>query len=253
MVAPLKFAISDEAIGLVGRSGGKPGPEQRLVDGFIEWIQCELDALPGPTEWAIFQEPALVTGYPDLVLAEYDPKIYEHWPHGHLRLQKTEIRIAHMLHNNNGLPSRELEERLGLKSKRLLESLERLLDAELIEWRDGNWKCVSLEKVFGIKRLVAIEAKMSNWQSAFRQAALNGWFASETYVLLPVQRPTAKVLQRAETIDVGVYLCNDSGVREVQRPRNSTPLPACYVSWFFNEWLGRNMNLHCGSAAATLN
>ena len=99
-----------------------------------------------------------------------------------------------------------------------------------------------MSEFFGVKKLIAVEAKMNNWAEVFNQAWLNQWFASESYVLSPVMRPEEKNLIRSEMLGIGIYVSSHHGIKKI-RPSSVNPMPSCYASLLFNEWIGRRLSL----------
>jgi hypothetical protein len=51
----------------------------------------------------------------------------------------------------------------GSFSNRVSVSLERLHDADLLTYSSGSWRVKSLSKIFAVRRLITIEAKVSAW------------------------------------------------------------------------------------------
>jgi hypothetical protein len=216
----------------------RTGPELNLVNSFLEEVINNQDS--SIANVAFFIEPKIDSGIPDIVMVEYDPSCYENWQDERFYVRPHDLKILHHLYSCTAASSPSIEASLGLDSKKLLRSLEVLLDAGLIERRSGLWQPVALTQAYGIRRLVAIEAKVKDWQGAFQQARLNQWFASETFVLLPFTDLPAKLVERSEAWGVGVlcYTGLQDGIKELCSSRKD-PLPACYVSWVFNESLGR--------------
>jgi len=235
----LTFDSSAIGIGLTTRKL-RPGPEAQLVAAFIERLHTAFR--PRSKCLAIFREPALETGYPDLVVAEYRPAVFGQWSAARSRLIPTDFKILQHLHSVRGTVAEGIETQLGIRSRPLLYSLERLLDAGLISRSAGTWKAVRAASVFGITRLVAIEAKVNDWEEVFAQSSLNRWFASETYALSPVTKPVPSTLKRAGDLGVGILSYTHAEIRELQ-PSSKSRLPACYASWLFNEWIGRRLNV----------
>jgi hypothetical protein len=116
-----------------------------------------------------------------------------------------------------------------------------LLDAELINYKEGWWEAKPLEEIFAIGRLIAIEAKMKNWQEGLQQAFHNTWFASESYLLLPDVPNTSELTQQATSFGVGLLAASCSPVQS-QLPAKVGQLPKSYASWLFNEWAWQAMS-----------
>lgn len=233
----LQFRTSAPDIGLVARKRRK-GPEHELVRGFtsaaVESFQSR------STYLAVFHEPQLDTGFPDIVFVEYSPRVFDHWNDPRFSLSSQDLKLLHHLSRIHGADSDTLTRQLGLTSKSLLLSLERLLDAKLIRRYARQWQPVSLKRTFGVTQITSFEAKIKDWKSAFRQAELNKWFASESNVVSPVLRPSGKVVDSSAKLGVGIYTFNDAGLTQVTRGDVSR-LPSCYASWLFNEWIGRSL------------
>ncbi len=238
MTVVLQFHESDADLRLSTRRA-RTGPERDLVSRFTEHLIGTFR--PRSTRLALFFEPLLETGFPDVVVVEYYPHVFENWPASRLSLGLSELKVLQHIHATGPMDAQRLSAQLGLRGKAQERTLGQLSDAGLIRYRSGHWQPVGLNRVFGIKRLAAIEAKISDWTTAFRQAYTNTWFASETYVLSPVQCPTDETLRRSEALGVGIYSYTNRGLQEL-RPSARLPLPSCYASWSFNEWVGRCIN-----------
>jgi len=242
MVAILQFEDTKSTIGLRARKP-RNGPEWELVQTFREQIVTIFEKQSAGI--AIFYEPLLETGFPDMVVAEFDPRLFENWPEIRSSLQLIDLKVLQHIYWTGCTSNQMIASQLGIDGELLQYILDRLHNTGLIKWYSKKWKPSRLSHVFGIKRLVAIEAKIKNWESVFYQAQVNKWFASESYVLLPIERPTAKILQQAEKSGVGIYCCSHSGLQQVY-PSPRLPLPSSYVSWLFNEWIGRYLNSSVG-------
>ena len=234
----VQFKNGSTPIELVSRTT-VPGPERQLVEAFIAYV-------PGCLRWtagavAVFHEPQLESGFPDLVVVHYRPERFRQWPKVRFGLEPLDLKVLHHLHQVGGADATHLITKLGLDAKRLLASIERLTDARLVGRSGGAWCTEPLCRTFGVQDIVAIEAKIKNWRDAFHQGRLNQWFASESYILSPVEKPRRQVLERAWRFGVGIYLVNGEHVRRVCSARK-TRIPLCYGSWLFNEWVGRYLH-----------
>lgn len=238
MAPIIEFTASDRSIGLLTRST-REGPESQLTSEFIE------NRIPILREhkrhYAIFCEPMLETGFPDIVIVSYNPKAFDNWQGERSKLTVLDIKILHHLHFRGGANAHTIEKELGVNSNDLIRSLERLLESKLIRWYSKQWMPRSLKTRFAVRSIVAIEAKIKNWRTAFKQAELNRWFASESYVLLPVSNPQEKILVESEKLGIGIYsMPNNSYTRKIIASKQGQ-LPSSYASWLFNEWIGRRL------------
>ena len=236
----IEFTGRNNRIGLLARNATK-GPETDLMKSFRRYVPRCLRWQKGDT--AIFWEPQVETGFPDLVAVQYVPKVFQTWSHARCQLTSLDLKIMHHFFRVGATDSSSLFKTLGLRATDLLAALERLLDAQLITRSHRKWMPQPLKKVFGIVSIVAVEAKIKNWDSAFEQGHINQWFASESYILSPVEKPRQAVLERSNRTGVGIFLLNGTTVRRLRSARKHQ-IPASYGSWLFNEWVGRHIN-HC--------
>lgn len=228
----------NERIGLLTRNGAN-GPEKELADSFMKFIPQCFHWQKGAV--AVFHEPRMETGFPDLVIVQYLPEVFEHWVAARSALNPTDLKILHYLSNVQGADASTLMATLGIAAKPLLSSIERLLDAGLITRFKTKWKAEALNHIFGVRSIVAVEAKIKNWSDALHQSQLNLWFASEAYILSPVEKPSQSIMSRSRDSGIGIFLLNGNHVRRAQGPRKND-IPSSYGSWMFNEWIGRYLH-----------
>ena len=240
MTHVIKFKDSIPEIGLFTRKPVK-GPEQELVEHFIPHVTTSFRNKD--TSLAVFYEPKLDTGFPDIVFVEFCADIFSEWKEPRSYLLPVDLKVLHHLYCVGGSNSETLENQLGIKDKNLIISLERLLNSKLIRRYAKQWKPYQLKHTFAIKRIVAVEAKIEDWKSAFQQAEINTWFASESYVLSPVSSPTTRIVNISQRLGLGIYTFCDTHVNQVTQAVKGS-LPSCYAAWMFNEWIGRRLRLH---------
>ena len=228
---PQAKVLSSEMSRLLGaiRRAERAGPELDLVASFLK-----TSILPTPPrcDIAIFQEPKLPSGFPDLVVVFWRRDIVRSWATSRAELQTDDIRLAHYLSQVGPVSLLELQETFGKKAQR---SAERLLAAGVLKTKRDKWILGALDEIFAVKQLIAIEAKVSEWRAGLKQAWLNTWFASDSYLLIPRIPRGGAVLDCARELGIGV--CTDRS--RVMKPTCRPPLPASYGSWLFNEWVGR--------------
>jgi len=235
----LFFDNSMPHIGLKARKP-KAGPELQLVKDFLDFELNKFLSVKRTYDLAVFLEPQLETGYPDIVFVQYNSKSFETWSDSRKSLQVSDLKVLQHIVATKGRDSESLEKELGLDSKSLLRSLERLLDSRLIKRTAKKWKVMDFNKNFGVKRVIAVEAKLNNWTVVFEQACLNKWFSSESYILSPVKRPTERILKRFDQFGIGLFLSNEDGITKVKEAVEGD-FPSCYSSLLFNEWIGRHL------------
>lgn len=213
----------------------RPGPEQKLVQSFLS--EEPFSPRHG-FNVTIFCEPRIESGFPDLVVVFWDATVTQRWVPARADLRKQDIKLLHYLYQTGPLSSEELPNRFSVPIGR---SLARLEAADLICSVRGRWRAQPLNKTFAVRRIVAIEAKISEWARALRQAFQNTWFASDSYVLLPEKKSSGKI--RAAARPLGVKLCAPGQPLRCKQRISRGCLPRSYVSWLFNEWSWRLAHL----------
>jgi len=222
-------------IGLKSRTG-REGPELELVEEFIHEIPKIFR--PKKNKLALFIEPLIEGAYPDIVVTEYNPKIIDTWQKERNILNNIDFKIFENLRQYRGLTSSELFKNTNHNYKVLLQSIEKLCDAGLVERKQGKWKPKSLSETYSVKRLVSIEAKMKEWKTLLNQADANQWFASESYALSSVKNPRESTINKFKDYGIGLYSLSEQKLVRLNEAKKQS-LPKSYMSWMFNEWVGR--------------
>jgi len=236
----LEFKNSDPGIGISTRTQ-IDGPESVLLNEFVEQYVGQLGTLK--RHYALFYEPLLPTGYPDLVIVTYKPHKYESWTDERAKLGVLELKVLHHLYFVGSSTSTLMEQQLGLESRLLLRSLERLMDASIVRRAKQQWLPKPMSVSYGISNIKTIEAKISDWRGVFSQANMNRWFSSESCVLSPVSKPSKQVINNAKANGIGIYaMPSGTRAKTIQKPERSSGLPVSYASWLFNEWIGRQLS-----------
>jgi hypothetical protein len=201
------------------------GPEARLLELFLRSYRPRLR----PDErLTIFREPRIESGFPDLVMVVSRAGI-ELPELGSLRLSV--LKLLHFLHLTGPVATDDLVSRRG---RAVVAELESLNTSRLIVRTPDGWRARSLGAIFGAREIVAVEAKISGWSSALRQAELNTWFASRSYILVPAAPRSARFFETARANQVGIVLQRDKPSVLLKSPRQ--PLPGSYVSWMLASW-----------------
>jgi hypothetical protein len=224
----------------------RPGPESELVGWFLEEMPIVLR--PGHRA-TIFREPRLASGFPDLVVVVWDAAVAKDWQPARALLRTQDIRLMHYLAAAGPCSEPELR---AVFAGDVGSGLARLEEAAMVRRVNGQWQARSLATCFAARHIVAIEAKVKEWASAVLQAALNTWFASRSYVLLPQEPKRTGAREEAAALGVGVWTKGAASLDgRVGRPRD---LPRSYASWLFNEWAWRtalHQETHGDSRLAT--
>ena len=216
-------------IGLYTRPSTQ-GDELDLVEDFIEYYIHNFLKSNKTNNLAIFVEPKVASGFPDIVFASYSPKILENWSEQRENLETNDLKVLSQLLMTKGSTGSELITRLKMPEKDTIQAIEKLLDAHMIIRDHGLWKPVDIKKIYNIKKLISVEAKMTDIKKVAEQSLINTWFASQSYAL------TIKKFERQGT---GLY-CKKRSFRKIVEAKKLAS-PSSYQSLQFNEWIGRTV------------
>lgn len=231
------FNQSIPQIGYIARTCTQ-GEEFDMVNLYIENIARKYSELKNKHA-AIFIEPQIDTGYPDIVIIEYYTSKLPELNMARRKLSVTDLKILYYIHCQKHLTLQELSTKLAYTPEEVHRSIRRLASAKLI-YLSKNGTAVrnkALSKYCPIKRIIAIEAKLDKWNEAIAQAEHNIWFATDSYVLLNKEKCRPTILERCKKKGIGVILVNGN----IQTVLKSTTrsFPVSYASLQFNEWLCR--------------
>jgi hypothetical protein len=207
---------------------GRSGPEQDLVDWFLELHAVKTKRGERLT---IFREPRLPSGFPDLVVVVWNESVATKWATERRSIIPADLRLMQHLAIAGPARTLDLKPLFGPETERSLGRLER---ADMVVLRKGRWQTRALSRTFAIRRIVAIEAKVAEWRAALDQAFINTWFTAESYVLVPAIPKGANLLETALQHGIGVLSKERPRLVERQMTR-----PRSYASWLFNEWTWR--------------
>ena len=210
----------------------RPGPERDLV----EWFLADLPiSIPRGCRATVFCEPRLESGFPDLVAVVWNVRTTQSWTDARAEISCHDLRILHYIHQLGRCSFDDLRHLYG---RGVAQNITRLQDADMIRPVGTSWTARALSRSFAVRRIIAIEAKVSEWAVALEQAMLNTWFASESYVLVPHVPRGERLLDAAKSLGIGVWSKNDDNNESVLSTR-CDQLPRSYASWLFNEWVWR--------------
>ena len=192
----------------------------------------------GWSEVLLLREPDLPTGVPDLLAIE--PRALRSTIPARRNLRLQHLQMLQLLAESGPKTIAEVEHLLNYPPKKSLLILGELEAAGLIIRERERFISRRVSKVFFVKRIVAIEAKMRAWRDALEQAVANMWFASHSYILIPALRCLETVRKEAKKFGVGVLVFDGEKTRIALRSRKQQ-IPASYGSWLINEWAVRQM------------
>ena len=229
-------------IGLFTRTATQ-GEEIELVKEFIEFYCDRFLKNNKVNNLAVFVEPRVSSGFPDIVFATYSPDILENWSKEREKLDIYDLKVLSHFILSKGFTGEQLINTLKLPEKQILKSIECLIDAKMITRVNGKWKAEKLKNIYSIKKLVSVEAKISDMKKVAEQSLINTWFASQSYALTNIERPQEVTLNNFQKQGVGLY-CKRNGFRKVVEAQKLA-LPSSYLSLQFNEWIGKSVASGC--------
>ena len=208
------------------------GPESELVDTFLNRKTFKV---PSGHNMTIFREPRLESGIPDLVLVVWKLSITANWNKQRAQLKNEDLRVMQFIYNSGSAPHSMLKD---FFSNKVHKNLDRLHAANMIKIIRNEFITRPLSESFAVRSILAIEAKIKEWGKAIRQALLNTWFSSESYLLVPKISNKSRLPEKAKSKGIGILTIVEEDV--MLQKYVSKGLPRSYASWLFNEWAWRN-------------
>jgi hypothetical protein len=203
-----------------------------MVDNVLDVLRADVGR---GRRLTVFCQPALDTGFPDVVGVVWRPATARLWSGDREQLQAEHLRLLHALANTGWTNIDFLE---GVFRCRLGRALDLLDDLGLVVRTARRCRARSLNSIFAVEQIIAIEAKMAWWQRAVEQAGANVWFSSESHVLMPTVPNSEALVETARRFQVGVLAFDALHPTTLcDAPRR--PVPLSYGSWLFNEWVWR--------------
>ena len=232
------FNSKKPEIGLFTRTA-TAGREYALIEQFIDYYCDTFKRNNRKTRLAVFIEPRIESGFPDVVFASYLPSITENWSDKRELLDKYELKLLSYLCNSENVLGTKLISKLGFPEKQTLASLEKLMDAKLISYRKHSWSIRELRDVFSLTKLIAVEAKLNDIGRVLEQTHLNTWFASHSYALTNSANPQSRTVNTFLKYGIGLY-CKGSQFCKIVEAKPYS-LPSSYLSFQFNEWIAKTI------------
>ncbi|MDR0932089.1 MAG: hypothetical protein LBM70_03605 [Victivallales bacterium] len=237
------FNRSNPDIGLCIRPATL-GNEYDLVNGFIDYYCRQFVRDNKKTQLAVFIEPRIDSGFPDVVFASYLPSIVNNWSAKRETLDPFDLKLLSYLCSTKNVLGAKLISTLGFPEKQMITSLEKLMDAKLVSYRNSSWRVRTLRDVFSLTKLIAVEAKLNNVSKVVEQTHLNTRFASHSYALINSAHPQEETVKTFKRFGLGLY-GKDSLFHRIVEAKQYT-LPSSYLSFQFNEWIGKSISRQGG-------
>jgi hypothetical protein len=230
IMASIPIIDSDSELGIPFRQR-RPGPECDLIEAFLERNDFKT---PRGCCVTAFREPCLESGFPDLVIVVWHVATARQWNPERVNLRSEDLRVMQFVLRHGPTPDSAMHAITGTDTS---ESLKRLEAAGMVRKAAGQWRARPLSTAFAVRTILAIEAKIKEWEVVLRQAWLNTWFASESFVLVPKVASNSRLPDRAKERGIGVF-SHDADTVDL-RGFAGKDLPRSYGSWLFNEWVWR--------------
>lgn len=212
------------------------GEEYELVKQFIEYYVSQFLKYDKGNNLAIFIEPKVASGFPDIVFASYSPAILSNWSDARKELETIELKVLSFVLMKKGISGTAIMSALQLPEKQVLCSLEKLLDANLIVRKKKAWYPNEMKAVYSVERLESVEAKVADLNRVVEQSFINTWFASHSYAVTSIANPHTSTVRKFTDNGIGLYCKLDKFEKVVEAKKLS--LPSSYLSLQFNEWIG---------------
>jgi len=210
-------------------SPSRPGPEAEMV---LKFIQTSIENPNDQIARTVFIEPPLGAVKPDIVIVDWDPLVTSFWPQERHYLKVADLRLAQLLFLEGPLTEKNIKTYFP---RGTASTFSRLEGARIIELEDQRWKLCDLSMIFAVRRIAALEAKISALSRALEQAYFNTWFASESYVLASAKRSLNPFIQKAQYYGIGFWPFSEEPCLEPLLLSKQYELPQSYASWLFNE------------------
>jgi len=210
------------------------GPETDFVNQAIACYQHSIGNLQ-----VIMREPALPTGYPDIVAVTLHRPTFD-FLEDRLLLSTKHFQLLHYLFQSRSATIAAITSDLLWSETAVAQSLADLEAAKMVFRCRDLLACTPISRTFWARRIVAIEAKVSNCGNAIRQAVGNSWYASHSYVLFPESKWRSSLEIAAKSYGIGVMLFNGTRIRIARAPR-ARSLPSSYGSWLVHEYALRQL------------
>lgn len=235
------FSRSIPEIGYIARTSTN-GSEATMVNTFIDHVMRKYSCLK-KKHVAVFLEPQVDTGYPDIVIVEYWGQPRDKANNSRIKLSTIDLRILFHVNQQKNVSVEGLRDLLGFTDIEIRKSLLRLADSQLIHLSKSKHHARnrSLNAFNRVKRIIAIEAKIDKWGEAIQQAEKNAWFSTDSFVLLNKEKCSESIIQKCKAKGLGIILVN--GQIKVALKGEHRNHPISYTSLLFNEWIYRITNL----------
>lgn len=181
------------------------------------------------------EEPNLPVGFPDIVLCTLQDNFQEIISREYI-LDYHQLKLLHYIYLSKGVSLDTIEKKLLFSSSFVNNNIDSFLSKGLVKLDENTVRLNPLDEIFVIDRIVAIEAKLTNWKKVIDQANRNRWFASESYILMPPKMNFKKVMKESRKRGIGI-LTPRLDSNHILLKSDKSNIPKSYGSWIVNEML----------------
>lgn len=209
------------------------GEEFNMVKDFID----EYLSNSKRKNLAIFIEPLLPSGYPDIVIVEYSSMQKTVPNKSRETLDNIDLKILFHILQYNSIHKDQIQKELGYSKQQIEKTLTSLLKSDMVRISStGNYVTKrEIRSFFKVNKIISIEAKIGKWHDVIEQSYANQWFSSESYVLLN-NLPTAQCELICKKEGTGILYMNNEKYQTLLKSSHRD-LPVSYISLLFNEWI----------------
>ena len=234
-----EIIIFDSSMPDIGYSSrlSTAGDEYEMVKNFVTFIKRKYKKLKNK-KVALFIEPQLDSGYPDIVIVEYYPLKNDCWDSKRYDLTNTDLKVLFEINSIRYANIGELAKRLGFE----FDEIHKISDCNLIRLSKNELSVrkLSIKKYCRISKIISVEAKINKWNEAIVQANRNIWFSTESYILINKNACSIATIEKCTENRIGVISFNRSF--KVMLKSQKQKFPVSYASLQFNEMIHRYMH-----------
>ena len=157
--------------------------ESLLVNGLADSIVTGGSTLPtfkNSSNMHLLKEVNLGYGIADLVITQFNEINHTR----NVFLNSAQIKILSIIENSRSITLNEIKDKTKASNQLINRSLK-ILEGEKLIIRKDDKIILKNKYMNSLKNSIAIEAKLTNWRRALKQAYRYKWFCDSSYVCLP--------------------------------------------------------------------
>lgn len=137
-----------------------------------------------------------------------------------------EIKILKIINENFGITVETIIGKTRLPRRKIINAIHSLEKLNLVI-KEEDIISPLRKYVKTVKKTIAIEAKLRNWQRGLKQAYRYKWFSQKSFLCLPNNKvnPAIKNIDKFKQMGVGLIgFCKDKGFQIFYSPRPENPV-----------------------------